>query len=58
LHNAELQNLYSSPDMMKSRRMRWADYVALMEEMRNAYKIFVENLKGGDHWKNCMWMGG
>jgi hypothetical protein len=44
--------------MMKSRRMRWADYVALMEEMRNAYKIFVENLKGGDHWKNCMWMGG
>jgi hypothetical protein len=31
LHNKELHNLYSSPDiirMMKSRRMRWAGYVA------------------------------
>ncbi|PNF32430.1 hypothetical protein B7P43_G04894 [Cryptotermes secundus] len=33
LHNEELHNLYSSPSiiiMMKSRRMRWAGYVARM----------------------------
>jgi hypothetical protein len=31
LHNEELNNLYSSPNiirMIKSRRMRWAGYVA------------------------------
>jgi hypothetical protein len=31
LHNEELHNLYSSPDiirMIKSRRVRWAGYVA------------------------------
>jgi hypothetical protein len=33
LHNEELHNLYSSPSiirMIKSRRMRWAGYVARM----------------------------
>jgi hypothetical protein len=33
LHNEELHNLYSSPSiirMMKSRRMRWAGFVARM----------------------------
>jgi hypothetical protein len=33
LHNDKLQNMYSSPDiirMIKSRRMRWAGYVAQM----------------------------
>jgi hypothetical protein len=33
LHNAEPQNLYSSPNitrMIKSRRMRWAGHVAIM----------------------------
>jgi hypothetical protein len=33
LHNEELHNLYSSPNiirMIKSRRMRWAGYVARM----------------------------
>jgi len=38
LHN-ELHNLFASPKiirLMKSRRMRWAGHVALMEEMRNA----------------------
>jgi hypothetical protein len=37
LHNEELQNLYSSPSIirtMKSRRMRWAGYVARMENRR------------------------
>jgi hypothetical protein len=38
LHNGELRNLYSSPDIIrqiKSRRMRWAVHVARMGEGRN-----------------------
>jgi hypothetical protein len=34
LHNEELHNLYSSPDIIrqtKSRQMRWAGHVARME---------------------------
>jgi hypothetical protein len=41
LHNEELHNLYSSPNiirMSKSRRMRWAGHVARMGETRNAYR--------------------
>jgi hypothetical protein len=37
LHNEELHNLHSSPDIirqMKSRRMRWAGHVARMGEDR------------------------
>jgi hypothetical protein len=40
LHNEELHNLYSSPNVItviKSRRIRWMEHVAHMEEMRNAY---------------------
>jgi hypothetical protein len=47
-HNEELHNLYSSPKiirMIKSRRMRWADNVARMGEMRNAYRILVGGLE-------------
>jgi hypothetical protein len=35
LHNEELHNLYSAPNiirMNKSRRMRWAEHVARREE--------------------------
>jgi hypothetical protein len=42
LHNEELHNLYSMPNiirMIKSRRMRWAEHVARMGEKRNAYRI-------------------
>jgi hypothetical protein len=49
LHNEELHNLYSSPDiiaMIKSRRMRWAGYIVPMVEVRNAYKVSVGNLGG------------
>jgi hypothetical protein len=49
LHKEELNSLYSSPNiimMMKSRKMRWEGYVRCMGEMRNAYKIWLENLKG------------
>jgi hypothetical protein len=44
LHNEELHNLYSSPNiirMIKSRRMRWAEHVARMGETRNVYAILV-----------------
>jgi hypothetical protein len=44
LHNEELHNLYSSPNiirLVKSRRMRWAGHVARMGETRNAYRILV-----------------
>jgi hypothetical protein len=44
LHNGELHNLYSSPDVnkqVKSRRMRWAGYVARMGEGRNVHRVLV-----------------
>jgi hypothetical protein len=44
LHNDELHNLYSSPNiirMIKSRRMRLAGHVARMGATRNAYRILV-----------------
>jgi hypothetical protein len=47
LHNEELHNLYASPDIVrviKSRRMRWAVYVACVGEMRNACKTSVGKL--------------
>jgi hypothetical protein len=50
LHNEELHNLYSSPNiirMIKSRRMRWAGHVARMGEKRNAYGILVRKREGG-----------
>jgi hypothetical protein len=44
LHNEELHNLYSSPNIIrviKSRMMRRAGHVPCMGEMRNVYNIFV-----------------
>jgi hypothetical protein len=44
LHNAELHNLYSSPNiirMIKSRKMRWAGHDTRMKEKSNAYRILV-----------------
>jgi hypothetical protein len=49
LHNEELHNLYSSPDiirMIKPRRMRWAGHVARIGEERKLYKALVENPEG------------
>jgi hypothetical protein len=49
LHSGELHDLYSSPDIIrqiKSRRMRWAEHVARMEEGRNVYKLLVGMSKG------------
>jgi hypothetical protein len=44
LHNEELHNLYSSPNiirMIKSRRMRWTGNEERMGEKRNAYRLLV-----------------
>jgi hypothetical protein len=49
LHNEELRGLYSSPRIIrivKSRRMRWAGYVARMEDKRNAYRLLVGKPEG------------
>jgi len=47
LHNEELHDLYSSPNIIrviKSRRMRWAGDVARMEEMKMHTIFFPEDL--------------
>jgi hypothetical protein len=52
LHNEELHNFYYSPSvirMIKPRRMRWAGYLARLEEKRNAYRIMWESQKERDH---------
>jgi hypothetical protein len=49
LHNGELHNLYSSPDIIrqiKSRRMRWAGHVARTGEGKNVYGVLVGNPEG------------
>jgi hypothetical protein len=49
LHNEELHNLYSSPNVIrviKSRRMRWVGHVARMGQMRNANRILVAKREG------------
>jgi hypothetical protein len=49
LHNEELHNLYSSPDILrqvKSRRMRWAGHVARMGEERKVCKVLLGKPEG------------
>jgi hypothetical protein len=49
LHNEELHNLYSSPDIIrqvKSRRMRWAGHVARMGDVRKVYKVLAGKPEG------------
>jgi hypothetical protein len=49
LHNDELRNLYSSPNIVrviKSRRMRWVGHVARMGEGRYAYRVLFGRFEG------------
>jgi hypothetical protein len=49
LHNEELSDLYSLPNMVrvvKSRRMRWAGYVALLGEERAVHRVLVGKPEG------------
>jgi hypothetical protein len=67
LHNDELHNLYSSPNIVrviKSRRMRWAEHVARMGEGRGVYRNLVGRPEGRRslgrprrRWENNMKMG-
>ena len=49
LHNEELNDLYSSPNIVrviKSRRMKWTGHVARMEEGRDVHKVLVGKPEG------------
>jgi hypothetical protein len=49
LHNDELHDLYSSPNIVrviKSRRMRWAGLVARMGEGRGVYRVLIRRPEG------------
>ena len=54
LHNEELNDLYSSPNIVrviKSRRMRWAGHVSRMgEEIRGCIGSWWGVRREGDHW--------
>ena len=53
LHNEELDDLYSSPNIVrviKSRRMRWVGHVARMGEERGCIGSWWGNRREGDHW--------
>jgi hypothetical protein len=60
LHNEVLNNLYSSPNIVraiKSGRMRWAGRVACMGEGRGVYRVWVGKPEG---WRplgrpRCIW---
>jgi len=49
LHNEELNDLYSSPNIVreiKSRRMRWAGHVVRMGEEKGVYRVLVGKPEG------------
>jgi len=49
LHNEELNDLYSSPNIVrviKSRKMRWAGHVVRMGEESGVYRVFVGKPEG------------
>jgi hypothetical protein len=49
LHNEELHNLHSFPDIIKgvkSRTTRWAEHAAQKGQMRNAYRVLVGKPEG------------
>ena len=53
LHNVKLNDLYSSPNIVrviKSRRMRWTGHVACMGEERGCIGSWWGNRREGDHW--------
>jgi hypothetical protein len=49
LHNDELHNLYTSPNIVrviKARRLRWAGHVARTGEWRGIYRVLVGKPEG------------
>jgi hypothetical protein len=48
VENEELHDLYTSPDIIRVlewKRMRRAGHLARMGQMRNTYRILIENVK-------------
>jgi len=55
LHNEELNDLYSSPNIVrviKSRRMSWAGHVARMGRERGCIGSWLGDRREGDHWED------
>jgi len=53
MHNEELNDLYSSPNIVcviKLRRIRWAGYVARMGEERVVNRVLMGIPEGRSHW--------
>jgi hypothetical protein len=49
LHNEELDDLYSSPSIIrtiKARRLRWAGHVVRRGEKRNVYRLLMGKAEG------------
>ena len=49
LHNEELNDMYSSPNIVrviKSRTVRWVEHVARMGERRGVYRVLVGKPEG------------
>jgi hypothetical protein len=61
LHNEELHNLYSPPNIMrmiKSKRIRWVGHVARMGVKINAYRLLVGKPEGNKPLgrPRCRWV--
>ena len=57
LHNEELNDLYSLPNIVrvvKSRRMRWVGHVARMGEDRGVHRVLVGKPAGGRQHRGCI----
>jgi hypothetical protein len=55
LHNDELHDLYSSPNIVRviqSKRMRWAGHVARMGRGEVSTGFWLGGPKGRDHWED------
>ena len=49
LHNEKLHNLYRSPNIIRviiSRRLRWVEHIARIEEGRSAFNILTGKSTG------------
>jgi len=53
LHNEELNDLYSSPNIVRviiSIRMRWTGHMARMGKESGVYRVLVGKPEGRNHW--------